>query len=172
MNKTEIENRITKAEQELAEAKKLLSTHYDKPLVDEWGRYLTAPEDGARYFPNPCSFVDGFKWVGDEADRRWLESGRAFTTKKAALAAAERDEIEQELRVLSAKAWRDAGEVCDWTAKQDKFCIEGYENTVAIGQYYYTHSKSPFPTRESAQAAIQAIGEDRLKKLFVPEGSW
>ena len=138
----------------------------DKLLGTGRKRAWKPKKDEAYWYFSNGGIVQKECWKGYEFVRDCLSMGNCFPSRSAA-------EHEAECRRITAELQRmaeDAGGVdfTDWSIP--KFCvsfryqpalvwIEGRHDSAQQGAIY-------FPSEESTQAAIAAIGEDRIKRFL------
>ncbi len=105
-------------------------------------------------------YVDERGWILSESDlgslqKQWLiDSGNAFKTKQEAESHKERMLIRAELERLA-----DGGE---WVLYWDRI-VQGF---ICEEKPFITVGEFEFSTEQKAQAAIDTIGSDRLKKFM------
>ena len=169
MEQNTIEQMEQTVEQLLAKAEELKQQiEAAKKEEDVW------PKIGDKYWVVDCiANVVFHYWQGDTYDESAMKFGNVHRTKEDAESYTQKRLIQVELETLAKKAWKESGKQIDWSkySEQKKFHI-GYcydnesffvdSNWSAkfIGQVF-------FPTEESAMNAIETIGEERLKKLFM-----
>lgn len=158
MTKKEIAKRIKDCENELAKLR-------DELNQPEYSGKRWKPEHGDRYW---AITADGqiitFNWYNTACDNDILSIGNVFPTKEAARFEIERRKVVAELSDYSEG--NDA--VWDGTQRHYQlFCNYGM-NRVECD--FNKSSKSGclyFPSEEAARAAVEAVGEERVKKYYL-----
>ena len=159
MTKPEMLNKIAALETEVANLRALLEKP-DTPWV---------PERGDTYFriAGSGSMVE-HKWDNDCIDDAYLSIGNVFRTRKDAEFMVERLKVLAELRRLAK------GFVPDWDDKQQSKWTLTYDNGdgIDIDYFWSTNIGAPvyFQSREDAQAAIETVGAERLKRYYFMVG--
>ena len=128
------------------------------------------PEKGDGYYSiHNNGLIGYFPWSNDQTDKRMLSIGNVFQTRLDAEFMVERLKVLAELRRLAN------GFVPDWGNKhQNKWLLVYSDGSIIRADFVATCSYGApvyFQSREDAQAAIKAVGVDRLKKYyFMVEG--
>lgn len=95
----------------------------------------------------------------DDSDKHRIAQGNYYKTREDAQFAVECNKVLQELRVL-ANGYKLTPGVIRWYLYSEN-------NRVKVGSYCdMIHHGVCFATSEAAKAAIEKIGEDRLKKYY------
>lgn len=151
MNKQQWQNRIEELEKELAKLKA-------KPPKREPGERWK-PEDGEKYWViDRDDEPDHYMWDDDSFDYAKLDKFNVFRTKEEAEFARERTKVMRELDLWAVDGLLELngiyGIFCDYIGE--------------VGVFLCTYKCSPhiFESREVAEKAIKAIGEERLKKYY------
>lgn len=136
----------------------------NKPKNKVW-----KPEKGEKYY---YSYSDGFikesTWDNVNVDKNRYAIGNCFKIKEEAKFAIEKLKVINELKRF---ALEHNEEEIDWgNGSQYKYYLyfNHYENRICISActYYQYTQCIYFTSSEIAQAAIQEIGEERLKKYY------
>ena len=160
---TTLAERIAAMEASLAE----LKAEYLKsqvPAKDEW------PRVGAVYWRvDDYGRVSHATWGDDGYDTAGAALGNVYRTEQEAKQAVERQKVLTQLRKLAQWSWGDVK--CDWTnADQDKcelyFSHKGHSWQAASFDTVQTQGAVNFPSYESALAAVETIGADRMMLLL------
>lgn len=157
MTKTEMLDKIAALEAEIAN----LRAELEKPdMPGPW-----VPERGESYYViGNNGSVRCVTWDNDVIDKGALSIGNVFRSKADAEFALERLKVLAELRRLAK------GFVPDWGEKQQAKWTMTYSeaNGIDIDYFWETNIGAPvyFQSREGAQAAIEAVGMERLKKYY------
>lgn len=168
MQQNTIQQMEQTVEQLLAKAEELKQQiEAAKKEEDVW------PKIGDKYWLADCTAGVIFHyWQGDTYDKSAMKFGNVYKTKEDTENYVQKRLVQVELETLAKKAWKEHNEQPLWeSVHQCKWFIyynhefEGFfvnEDSVrqSIGQVY-------FPTVEAVKAAINTIGEERLKKLFM-----
>ena len=135
----------------------------NKPVNKVW-----KPEDGEIYFylfGTGSIHVD--RWNNCDTDCSKYEIGNCFKTEKEAEFALERQKVITELKRYALE--HNEKEI-DWNSKiQNIYCLYYREHRGDIEADYFCSRLWDgvfFTSKKIAQAAIKAIGEDRLKKYY------
>lgn len=112
------------------------------------------------YYIGATGSIDSLHWFEqseDCASHRLYEIGNCFKTEKEAQKELDRRIAEKELLDL-----------CDWESGElySIYYIIAYNNFTITSYLTMTHSPYRFASRESAQNAIDTLGEDKLKLVF------
>ena len=148
-------------EEETAELKRLV----DKSNTPR--SKVFKPNEGEKYYVldangETCSI----KWGGDSYDMGCYSIGNCFNTKEETEFAFERLKITAELQRYAD----EHNEPINWSRNDYRYCIYYYYNRSALwigcctttrdlGQIY-------FSSEEIARAAIEVVGEERIKKYM------
>lgn len=164
MTKEEIKKQIAECEERLkAEQERLagLREELDKP---EYGGKRWKPERGERYYcVTHCGEITTFLF-NSSFDLDAYVQGNCFKTKEEAEFEVERRKVIAE---LSDYAEGDEA-VWDGNTKHWFICYSFYEKEV-VYDYYQTWKSVQlyFPSIEAAEAAVKAVGEERVKKYYL-----
>ena len=146
-------NRIEELEKELAELKSKVK---EGPKFPEYGDiYWCIDSEGIVY-------VNTFE--GIQADRNILEIGNMFKTKEQAEFVVEKLKVEAELRKFSRPF--EYGKFNYYLF----FDIDGNSFRTDFTSYCPPQGAIYFESEEKAQQAIQAVGEERIKKYIFGVG--
>ena len=158
MNKEEMMEKISEMENELVKLKKELNKH-EEPKKGRW-----KPKYGERYY-----YLNGKNILKDSRtnhnDEERYEIGNCFQTEEEAI-----DAVEQ-LKVL-AELKEYADDDKEWNNNNEHWCISYNTDRRSIdndGCFHYaihTPFNLYFSSKEQAQKAIDAIGEEQLKKYY------
>ena len=149
-----LQERIEKMEKELAEL---------KASVVVW------PKVGEKYWVvNTEGRAIELDFNDDKFDAGCIDIGNIFRTKEEAVREIERRKVLNELRKL-AKAALGAVK-CDWKIEKEKWYV-GYSHTscewfVSCTYRLESFGVVYFPTEETALAALETIGADRMMLLL------
>ena len=116
-----------------------------------------------RYYRiNPIGEVDCISFQNDTIDKRYYDFHNMFKTKEEAEFAAERWRVMRELEILSDddKEWNGMNAHCAIQYTSHK------ESIHCVNLYHDRANPLHFKTKESAEKAVDNIGEDRLKKYW------
>lgn len=158
MTKAEIAKRIKDCENELAELRKELNK-------SEYGGKRWRPKKGERvFFFNIYgrSFVD--EWRDGISDDELYALGNIFPSQKAADFEVERRRVIAELSDFAEgddAVWD--GNQCHYSLWYDYIADRVDWNV----DQCYKRGNLYFPSKEAALAAIEAVGEDRIKKYYL-----
>lgn len=135
----------------------------NKPVNKVW-----KPEDGEIYFylfGTGSIHVD--RWNNCDTDCSKYEIGNCFKTEKEAEFALERQKVITELKRYALE--HNEKEI-DWNDEvQDKFGLYFYHQSKKILINTYNFDQTTFiyfTSKEIARAAIETIGEERIKKYY------
>ena len=109
----------------------------------------------------------GDRWVCDEADNEYFNLRNCFKTKEEAEFELEKKKVIAELQNYAD----EHNDKIDWndlnSAKWEIF-YDYSSNNLSINYYYYSCNMNciHFSSEDVAQAAIRAVGEDRIKKYI------
>jgi len=162
MTKTEMLDKINALETEIAN----LRAELEKP--DTPGPWV--PEKGEKFWLiyNFGAVNGQYQWDNDAFDRGKLSIGNIFRTREDAEFMLERLKVLAELRRLAK------GFVPDWGNKhQNKWLLVCWDGSIVRADFTATCSYGApvyFQSREDAQAAIEAVGAERLKKYYFMVG--
>lgn len=153
MNKQQWQRRINTLEKELAELKA-------NPPKREPGERWEPEVRDEFWFVKKDGFISHDIWTDAIIDIEMLDNFNVFQTKEEAEFQVERIKVMRELDL--------------WAMENVRKIIGKYYiyydsdgNTVSIDKLaYYAVVPHVFKSKEIAQKAIQAIGEDRLKKYY------
>ena len=163
MNKEEILNEIKKAEEHLANMKKMLAEcEYKRWKPEPNEEYYYVSEDGKIVQARNC----GWEPVANR-----VKFYNCFKSEKQAEAEAEKILVRRQLEDIARRL--NKGQEIDWNDNnQLKYCI-GFDfpfNIISIGALYRKLQGSVYClSDEFKDVAIQEIGEERLKKYFKGE---
>jgi hypothetical protein len=168
MQQNTIQQMEQTVEQLLAKAEELKQQiEAAKKEEDVW------PKIGDKYWVVDCIACVVFHyWQGDTYDESAMKFGNVYKTKEDAENYVQKRLVQVELETLAKKAWKESGKQIDWTNERQskyhiyydyidkEFIVSANSNSQYIGQVF-------FPTKESVMNAVETIGEERLKKLFM-----
>lgn len=126
-----------------------------KPVEREW------PQEGDDYYFLACDdYIGEESWYGDELDCFLYDVGNCFHTEEEAEWYREHLKVCAELRRMA-----------DGKVKNGELCVPAYDSLndhVFVSYMHDGYSETPyiFASDESAQKAIDTIGEERLKKYW------
>lgn len=152
-----INERIEALEKELAELKAEVS----KPKKWDMNNGWLVFSDGGIV---PCGDLFAFN-TDDPAIEKAFKRGRVFRTKEEAEFFAEKELVRAELEAL-------ADDDKEWGGNNRHWCIRFEYDVVFLD--YMVSGKTDIPyfkSKESAEKAIAAVGEDRIKKYLFGKGS-
>ncbi|HFI0464404.1 TPA: hypothetical protein ACGO1T_001763 [Streptococcus suis] len=155
MNKKQWQQKIDKLEKELAELK-------DNPPKREPGE-LWEPEEGEAFWLIG-SHGSLFHQVWNGCDFYPLKNFNVFETEKEAKFARERTKVMRELDTWAMDSVRKGNR------KHYFYYDFDYDNFEILLNIGTVHAVHVFETKEIAEKAIEAIGEDRLKKYYFRVG--
>lgn len=151
MNKQEWEERVAALKKELAELE-------NNPPKREPGERWE-PENGEVYWcVNEDYETDCFTWCNDDFDDDQFNNFNVFQTKDEAEFARERKKVMRELDLWAVDEFLTGRTHCGIS-----YDINGEITTPLWLDCYSPHI---FESREVAKKAIDAIGEERLKKYY------
>lgn len=122
------------------------------------------------YFVSGCGEIDGTSFTATAFDKGCLSYGNMFKTKEEAWFRREQLKVMHELEQLA-----DDDQPFDKDGNYSHVCIQydwRYNKCRPMPNFRYaTYSPFHFKSVESCEAAIDKIGEDRLKKYYfcIPE---
>ncbi|MBR6271389.1 MAG: hypothetical protein IKR26_04475 [Lachnospiraceae bacterium] len=160
MTKEEISKEIKECEQKLAK----LREEMNKP---EYGGKRWKPENGEEYYcisPNGKITRDLFFY---ECVSDVYLCGNCFKTREVAEFVLERRKVIAELSDYAE------GDDAVWDGNIRHFYIlYSFDAEKIIYDYWYTWKPAQlcFPSKEAAKAAVEAVGEERVKKYYL--GVW
>lgn len=151
------------AEEERAELFKLVEKA-NKPKSKAW-----KPKNGELYYS--CSWngnVYSYCWSNDFFDEKNYLIGNVFKTKEEAENAVERLKIRAELQRFADEHndkpidWKDTNQ------KKWRICFDYNEGTLKYNFFYWIKDcfQIYFSSEEIAKAAVQSVGEERIKKYL------
>lgn len=125
-------------------------------------------ENETYYYLYSYGNIDEDTWDSANGDKKRYALGNCFKTKEEAEFALERQKVITELKRFTLE--HNEGEI-DWSnGSQYKYYLyfNHYENRICISACtYYTYTQCIyFTSSEIARAAIQEIGEERIKKYY------
>lgn len=122
-------------------------------------------ENETYYYSYSYGNIDEDTWDSTNKDRNRYALGNCFKTKEEAEFALERQKVIMELKRFALE--HNEKEI-DWNdSKQKKYFLSYQHDKNIIDYYYYYQSCSIYFTSiEIARAAIQEIGEERIKKYY------
>lgn len=119
------------------------------------------PKYGEKYFYiSGQGFVDNGQWSDHPIDKNRFVLGNVFRTKEEADFAVERLKVIAELKEYSSEFDVDTVNYC---VEYDTCNQEIYIDFTST----YKHSSLCFSSRKTAEQAIEAIGENRIKKYYL-----
>lgn len=146
----------------------------DREVTDEIDKCIVkAPKTvydlkyGERYFFLTAigTIMTGI-WHGDSSDYNRINFGNVFLTEEDAEFARERLEVIDDLKMYAKEFSDEEWKNCDL----NKYCIR-YDFRVcrvsAIMSFSVKGTGLYFESEEKAQEAIEAVGEDRIKKYYL-----
>ena len=111
--------------------------------------------------------IDYDFWDNDETDIFRWETGNCKQTEAECEFKREKEKVETELRNFA----KEHNEPIDWKDDdQPKYfiCWAIFENEITTDKiFYYKHKDIYFSSEKIAEAAVKAIGEDRVKKYYL-----
>ena len=124
------------------------------------------PQDGDNYwYINPLGVVLREEWLGFVSERYMIEIGNVFKTEQDAHFAVEKLKVEAELRKFS-RPFADGEE-----NNHIKYSPSFDELSVLTSFSYQEQGVFYFESEEKAKQAIEAVGEECIKKyIFGVEG--
>lgn len=157
MTKDEKLKRIEDIEKELAELKESIKEE------DENNQLCWKPKSGEKYYYIP-SYEESFSdaWENHPIEEKRLVIGNIFKTKEEADFAIGKLKVIHELKqfAIPSKKWKCG---TNWSIGFD-FCTQTLipilNGNVKYGEIY-------FSTKEIAHKAIEAVGEERIKKYYL-----
>ena len=155
LTKEEYEAKLADLQNQIDELKKAKINKYWKPQYGE--SYYTILGDGSLY----CSM-----WVGHEDDQNRFMLHNCFKTEEEA-----RFEIER-LRVIAKLEEFSESENREWDGENRHYYIAYHylHNKDTINVHYCSYEKGfelYFESEEDAWAAIEAVGQDKIKKYYL-----
>lgn len=120
------------------------------------------PQEGDEYWaPSSRGDAKAYRFSSDHIDKSYFEMGLAFKTKEEALAEIEARKVVYELKqqpgcerfVVGKKRWTFAMNLAD-----NEVFTDSWANACNLQDSVW------FESREAAQAAIEAVGKDRILK--------
>lgn len=130
-----------------------------KTLKAEVQREDEFPQDGDKYWLIEETLgVSRYAWAGDDFDNKLLSVGNVFRTKQQAEFAIEKLKVEAELRKFSRPFL--------WGTENTAILFDGYDFKFDTRLGYVFQGVIYFESRAKAQQAIQAVGEERIKKYI------
>lgn len=144
-------------------------------MIDEFDKRVEALKVDEQEFPKQDGdeywYIDDYgyilneKWDGLDFEEFRLEIGNVFKTKEQAEFAVEKLKVEAELRNFSRPFKGDNRNYCiELCSPYERVTVYSYEQFQIQGVIY-------FESRDKAQQAIEAVGEERIKKyIFGVEG--
>lgn len=158
MNKEEMMNKIIEMETELEKLKEELNKQ-EKPSR-RWKPELHEKN----YCIDSTGTVCVVYWEDWEVDKRRYALGNVFKTQEEAEFAVEQLKVLAELKEYADdnKEWNNRNNhwSIQYTAQNGHIEVDFYSNTLSVPFNLY------FSSPEQAQKAIDAIGEERLKKYY------
>ena len=160
MNKVKV-NLDNLTEEEIAELLKLIEKA-NNPKSKVW-----KPEKGEEYYYFWAGRVYSCSWNNDFVDEGKYAIADVFKTKEEAQNAVERLKIRAELQRYAD----EHNEPIDWgNDKQDKWYIKFNYWNKTVDYDYFAMARGCFQiyfsSEEIAKAAVQAVGEERIKKYL------
>ena len=146
-------NRIEELEKELAELKSKVKEGPKFPEYED--TYWCIDSEGIVY-------VNTFE--GIQADRNILEIGNVFKTAEEAEFAVEKLKVEAELRKFSRPFECGAFNCCISLDTDDVYLY------LDSSRYFHSQGTIYFESTEKAKQAIDAVGEERIKKYIFGVG--
>src|SRR5699024_7590376 len=145
----ELLNRIEELEKELLELKEQVKGQQE------------FPQSGERYwYNNGGGMVNSCFWKSEQLDLNRYRIGNMFKTEKEAEFAVEKLKVEAELRKYSRPFKED-----DYNSFIELYMFDKTP-TVDSNEYWQTQGVIYFESDEKAQQAIDAVGEERIKKYI------
>ena len=150
----ELLNRIEELEKELLEL---------KGQVKEQQEF---PQSGERYwYNNGGGMVNSCFWKSEQFDLNRYRIGNMFKTEKEAEFAVEKIKVEAELQKFGRPFECGAFNCCISLDTDDVYLY------LDSSRYFHSQGTIYFESTEKAQQAIDAVGEERIKKyIFGVEG--
>lgn len=143
--------------------KVLLGDAYD--IEKQTEEEISFPMEGDKYYFINGSEVCESYWYDDEIDRDRLPLGNCFKTLEEAEFEVER------LKVLNEMKKFEEPKDYKWNGVNNHYYIYGVlikANTIKVG-YVWTCKTNDiyFKSEEDAEACIEAVGKDRIKKYYL-----
>ncbi len=155
-----------------------------KELIEQYGEYevkngfmelLEEPKpktvydlkDGDRYLflTNLGTIMTGI-WHNDDSDHNRLSFGNVFLTEEDAKFAKERLKVIAELKKYAMEFSDEEGK--NMNLPKHYLFYDYEDHVISIGCVYYSKGNGIyFGSKEKAQEAIKAVGEDRIKKYYL-----
>lgn len=142
-----------------------------KTALDEYKKKQVWPrKDDTYYYVSACGETNGSPFIATTFDKGCLSYGNCFKTREEAKFKAEQLKVLHELEELA-----DDDQPFDKDGGYSHVCIQydwKYNKCHPTPNFRYsTYSPFHFKSVESCQAAIDKIGEERLKKYYfcIPE---
>lgn len=155
-----LENLLDKCDRLSEEECKVISELSDK--VDDLGTYI--PADGKMFYFVTSSGGVGSKYNRRNACENYVKVGNCYKIRNLASFASERLKVIQQLKELANKKL-----VPDWN-KGTRYSLTyntcAGEVSIMASKYVSTGTEIYFATREDADAAVETVGLERLKKYF------
>ena len=134
-----------------------------KTALDEYKKSKPFPQAGDEYyFLDGAGYVQSDHYIGNYIDYARINIGNIFKTQEKAVFRAEQLKVLHELEQL-------ADDDQDWNQNHTHWDIFFDHASSIVRPDYHGNNKYTqymFKSKESAQAAIDKIGEDRLKKYY------
>ena len=122
---------------------------------------------GDRYFFLTASgIVQGGTWSNDSSDFNRQRIGNTFLTEEDAKFARERLKVIAELKKYAKEFSDEEGK--NMNLPKHYLFYDYEDHVISIGCVYYSKGNGIyFGSKEKAQEAIKAVGEDRIKKYYL-----
>lgn len=158
MTKDEKLKRIEDIEKELAELKESIKEE------DENNQSCWRPKSGEKYYYIP-SYEESFSdaWENHPIEEKRLVIGNIFRTKAEADFAIEKLKVIHELKqfAISKDKWSKGTPY--WTIGLNL----DLNSLTILNACHIKYGDIPFSTRKIAEKAIEAVGEERIKKYYL-----
>ena len=153
--KKEYESKINVLNEEFNN--KIAELQKEKELNEKWWK----PEEGEKYFYiNGTGAIQYVFYINDYINKKHYAFHNMFKTEEEVEFAAERWKVIRELEMLS-------DDDKEWNKSYSHYAIGCDKASLCVTEYIL-NKEHPFyfKSKESAQKAIEIIGEDRLKKFW------
>lgn len=137
-------------------------TPYEEKKEESKGRWH--PHCGDMYWHIVRSETGCYEWDGGSVDNAMWRVGNCFRTKEEAEFA-----LEQLKVIAQLKEYAEPEDV-QWDLEKIHHTIiyENKSQKIEVGiSCFYKHSELTFASKEDALAAVEAVGEERVKKYYL-----
>lgn len=161
MNTQEIRKQLNEIEAGIKTLRER-TNEVERKLTERKGKWK--PSHGEKYFyVSPSGDIRIFHSAGDSIERGCISTGNYYRTEAEATLARDNLITHEELSRLAD--WDGTGDYYIIVSHKDDGIKAGWCN----GKILYRYDEPRFASKESAQAAIEQIGEARLRKYLVGE---